>query len=108
MVYLFFLGSSMASSPSSNSSVSNVGSSSNNERNKKTNSSKASSSNNAKNLGMGDKLNKTTVASLLAKSRELAGAANLTSDELEHAERSWKQPELTIEPIFRGLKPDNR
>ena len=98
----------MASSPSSNSSVSNAGSSSNTERNKKSNSSKASSSNNAKNLGMGDKLNKTTVASLLAKSRELAGGANLTSDELEHAERSWKQPELTIEPIFRGLKPDNR
>ena len=106
-MYLFFLGSSMASSPSSNSSVSNVGSGSN-ERNKKSNSNKASSSNNAKNLGMGDKLNKTTVASLLAKSRELAGGANLTSDELEHAERSWKQPELTIEPIFRGLKPDNR
>ena len=61
----------------------------------------------AKNLGMGDKLNKTTVASLLAKSRELAGA-KLTPEELEQAERSWSQPELTIEPIFKALKPDNR
>ena len=60
-----------------------------------------------KSLGMGDKLNKTTVASLLAKSRELAGA-KLTPEELEQAERSWKQPELTIEPIFKGLKPDKR
>ena len=56
-------------------------------------------------LGMGDKLNKTTVASLLAKSRELAGA-KLTPEELEQAERSWNKPELTIEPIFRNLKPD--
>ena len=70
----------------------------------------------SKNLAMGDKLNKNTVASLLAKSRELAAAAStgspagakLTPEELEKAERSWSQPELTIEPIFRNLKPDSR
>lgn len=60
-----------------------------------------------KNLGMGDKLNKNTVASLLAKSRELSGA-KLTPEELENAERSWTSPELTIEPIFKSLKPDSR
>ena len=41
-------------------------------------------------LGSGDKLNKNTVASLLAKSRELSGSSSST------------RPELTIEPIFRS------
>lgn len=63
--------------------------------------------NKGKNLGMGDKLNKNTVASLLAKSRELSGA-KLTPEELENAERSWTSPELTIEPIFKSLKPESR
>ena len=62
--------------------------------------SKASSSH----LAMGDKLNKNTVASLLAKSRQ----QQLTSDELEQAERAWSRPELTIEPLFRGMKPEQR
>ena len=61
----------------------------------KKKSSKASTS-------MGDKLNKNTVASLLAKSREL------TSDDLEQAEQTWNRPELTIEPLFRKMKPDQR
>jgi hypothetical protein len=60
------------------------------------------------NLAMGDKLNKNTVASLLAKSRELSGGTKLSPEELEQAERSWSHPELTIEPIFRSLKPDQR
>ena len=60
------------------------------------------------NFGLGgDKLNRNTVASLLAKSRELSCGTNLTPEELEQAERSaLQQPELTIEPIFRNLKPD--
>lgn len=58
---------------------------------------KAKKANNkGRNLAMGDKLNKNTVASLLAKSRELAGG-----DDSE-------PPELTIEPLFKGLKPDSR
>ena len=52
----------------------------------------------ASKASMGDKLNKNTVASLLAKSRQ----QQLTSDELEQAEKAWSRPELTIEPLFRG------
>ena len=55
----------------------------------------------------GDKLNKNTVASLLAKSRELSGGATLTAYELERAENSFSRPELTIEPIFRSSNSDN-
>lgn len=53
----------------------------------------------ASKASMGDKLNKNTVASLLAKSRQ----QQLTSDELEQAEKAWSRPELTIEPLFRGM-----
>ena len=56
----------------------------------------------AASTSMGDKLNKNTVASLLAKSREL------TSEDLEQAEQTWNRPELTIEPLFRKMKPDQR
>ena len=62
---------------------------------------------NSSQLRTGDKLNKNTVASLLAKSRELSGGATLTSHDLEQAERSFSRPELTIEPIFRSSKSDN-
>ena len=58
----------------------------------------------ASKASMGDKLNKNTVASLLAKSRQ----QQLTSDELEQAERAWNRPELTIEPLFRGMRPEQR
>ena len=87
---------------------------------KKNRGGSSNNSGKSKNLAMGDKLNKNTVASLLAKSRELAASAGglpvaasssakLTPEELEKAERSWSsQPELTIEPIFRSLKPDSR
>ena len=66
--------------------------------------SKASSSSSSSHLAMGDKLNKNTVASLLAKSRQ----QQLTSEELEQAERAWNRPELTIEPLFRGMRPEQR
>ena len=51
----------------------------------------------SQNIRSGDKLNKNTVASLLAKSRELSGGATLTAYELERAENSFSRPELTIE-----------
>ena len=65
---------------------------------------KASKASSSSHLAMGDKLNKNTVASLLAKSRQ----QQLTSDELEQAERAWNRPELTIEPLFRGMRPEQR
>lgn len=47
-----------------------------------------------------------TVAALLAASKE---RNRLTAEELEAAEKSMNSnPELTIEPIFRSLKPDTR
>ena len=53
---------------------------------------------------------KNTVASMLATGRwtghAAGGAAQLTPEELEMAERATAYPELTIEPIFRNLKPD--
>ena len=55
----------------------------------------------------GDKLNKNTVASLLAKSRELSGGATLTAYDLENAENPFSRPELTIEPIYRSSKSDS-
>ena len=61
----------------------------------------------SQNIRTGDKLNKNTVASLLAKSRELSGGATLTAYELERAENSFSRPELTIEPIFRSANSDN-
>ena len=61
----------------------------------------------SQNIRSGDKLNKNTVASLLAKSRELSGGATLTAYELERAENSFSRPELTIEPIFRSTNSDN-
>lgn len=94
------LAAAAAAAAAASNSGSQTGQSSTSEK-KKSGSSK-------KNLAMGDKLNKNTVASLLAKSRELASGAKLTPEELENAERSWSQPELTIEPIFKGLKPDSR
>lgn len=49
---------------------------------------------------------KGTVASMLAASKE---RSKLTPEELEAAEKSiGAHPELTIEPIFRSLKPDAR
>lgn len=59
------------------------------------------------NIRAGDKLNKNTVASLLAKSRELSGGATLTAYELERIENSFSRPELTIEPIFRSSNSDS-
>ena len=56
----------------------------------------------SRNLSSGDKLNKNTVASLLAKSRELSGGATLSAYDLERAENSFSRPELTIEPIYRS------
>ena len=61
----------------------------------------------SQNIRSGDKLNKNTVASLLAKSRELSGGATLTAYELEQVENSFSRPELTIEPIFRSSKSDS-
>ena len=63
-----------------------------------------------------DKLNKDTVASLLAKSREqLSGfGSKLTHEDGSSnsggrgSEKSYPKPELTIEPIFKSLQPDNR
>jgi hypothetical protein len=53
-----------------------------------------------------DKLNKDTVASLLAKSREqLSGFGSKLTHEKD---KSYSKPELTIEPIFKSLQPDNR
>jgi hypothetical protein len=61
----------------------------------------------SQNIRSGDKLTKNTVASLLAKSRELSGGATLTAYELERVENSFSRPELTIEPIFRSTNSDN-
>ena len=50
-----------------------------------------------------DKLNKDTVASLLAKSRE-----QLSYSLHQNGDDKFPKPELTIEPIFKSLQPDNR
>ena len=50
-----------------------------------------------------DKLNKDTVASLLAKSRE-----QLSFSSHQNGDDKFPKPELTIEPIFKSLQPDNR
>ena len=61
----------------------------------------------SQNIRSGDKLNKNTVASLLAKSRELSGGATLSAYDLERAENSFSRPELTIEPIYRSSNSEN-
>ena len=61
-------------------------------------------------MSAADKLNKDTVASLLAKSREqLSGfGSKLTQEENRGFDKTFQKPELTIEPIFKSLQPDNR
>ena len=50
---------------------------------------------------------KNTVASLLEQAKSGRGQfGKLTPEELELAERATGNPELTIEPLFKGLKPD--
>ena len=50
------------------------------------------------------KLSKNTVANLLAASRFATGGASSQNNESD----SESKPELTIEPIFKGYKPDQR
>lgn len=56
----------------------------------------------AQGRGTGSKKS-NTVASLLASKKP---STKLTPEELEKAERFVSHPELTIEPIFKSLKPD--
>ncbi len=49
---------------------------------------------------------KNTVASLLEQAKSGGQFGKLTPEELELAERATGNPELTIEPLFKSLKPD--
>ncbi len=51
---------------------------------------------------------KNTVASMLManKQQQQKPMATLTPEELEMAERATGNPELTIEPLFKSLRPD--